>query len=150
MSADQEYMPVKPYFARNTAETAKLQREAGDLRAITDDPQTPWLERTRAAERLKTVERELQAARMADRLAGHAAAHQQAAAPGTRTRVIRERPGTANPGATLILHEVAPEPEPEFLEPRAYFEEPSRSVRNARRGVLVVNVASGVMGAGVR
>ena len=76
----QQYMRPVAYFERTPAEVRQLQKEAGDLREEVDDARTSWVDRTRSAERLKTVERELQSSRMAHRQAEQQQVQQSAPA----------------------------------------------------------------------
>lgn len=89
MSA-QQYMEPKPYFEPTPTEVKQLQREAADLHEVVDDAQTSWVDRTRATERLKDVERKIQTSRMAHRQAEQQRARQADVAAG---HYIRNRNG---------------------------------------------------------
>ncbi len=84
----QQYMPPQNYFEPSPAEVRVLQREAADLHDVVDSGQSSWVERTRATERLKEVERKIQTSVAAKRQAGQA----QCTAPG---RLILSDCGTA-------------------------------------------------------
>jgi len=110
----QKYAEPVRYWLRNENEIAKLQREAGELRDTVESKKACWVERTRAEARLKTVERELQLARVVKRQAEQA---QQ------RTTVPLVR---SDDGQSFLVQHTRREP-PEFMEPVAYFaEEPKR------------------------
>lgn len=89
MSA-QQYMEPKPYFVLDAAELQGLMREAATLRETVDDARTSWVDRTRATERLKDVERKIQTSRMAHRQAEQQQARQADVAVG---HYIRNRNG---------------------------------------------------------
>ena len=107
----QQYMEPKPYFALDATEVADLQKEAADLHATVDARGTSWVDRTRATERLKEVERKIQTSRMAKRQAEQQGQQQRHhAAP---VGLIRSDCGTAY----LRVQNAA---EPQFAEPVPY------------------------------
>ena len=66
MSTQQEYLEPVPYFIRNQDELSQLQGEAVALRETVESKKASWVDRTRAEERLKDVEREIRASRYGD------------------------------------------------------------------------------------
>ena len=120
--AEQQYIEPKPYFVLDASQVKELQREAGDLRKEVDDPQTSWLTRTRSAERLKTVERELQASRSVQRQAEQAQQVQvqqlQRPCPGVAAREMI----LSDNGETYLVvgNRVKPSPPQSYMKPVAY------------------------------
>ena len=109
--AEQQYITTLAYFEPTPAEVKALVREAGDLHATVDARDSSWVDRTRATERLKEVERKIQTSRMEKRQAEQQVQQQRrhaAAPPG----LIRSDCGTA-----YLLVENA---EPQFAEPVPY------------------------------
>ena len=66
---EQQYLETLAYFEPTPTEVKQLQREAADLHEVVDDARTSWVDRTRATERLKDVERKIQTSRAEKRQA---------------------------------------------------------------------------------
>lgn len=73
MSGEQMYAVPVNYFVPTKSEVAQLQTEAGELRKEVEARETSWVDRTRAEQRLKSIETRIQAYRHEDR---QAQAHQ--------------------------------------------------------------------------
>ena len=110
--SEQKYMLPLAYFEPTPAEVKALQKEAADLHATVDARDSSWVDRTRATERLKDVERKIQTWRMARRQAEQQVQQQRHhAAP---VGLIRSDCGTAY----LRVQNAA---EPQFAEPVRYY-----------------------------
>ena len=106
---EQKFMPTKSYFEPDAAEVKELQREAGDLHATVDARDSSWVDRTRATERLKEVERKIQTSRMAKRQAEQVQQRRTSVLPG----YVLSDCGTAY----IRVQNAA---EPQFAEPVPY------------------------------
>ena len=129
------------------------------------EPVSPWALNASQLDALrqKVVEADTSAAQEADpimriRAEQHAKAlRRELGAAETTARLETQRQAMAQAQQRLATPQAAnAASEPQFLEPVAYYatEEPKgravTTAQNARRGALVVNAASGVMGSGVR
>ena len=112
---EQKYLMPLAYFEPNEAEVKQLQREAADLHATVDARDSSWVDRTRATERLKEVERRIQTSRMAKRQAEQQVQQPQRSFAAAPVGLIRSDCGTA-----FIMVENAGPAEPQFAQPVPY------------------------------
>ena len=113
--AERQYLMPVAYFERTPAEVRQLQKEAADLHATVDARVTSWVDRTRATERLKDVERQIQTSRMAHRQAEQLQAdHVQCGEP---VRLIRSDSGSSY---LLVRNTENAKSEPQYMPVAEY------------------------------
>ena len=117
---ERQYMLTQAYFEPTPSEVKALVIEAADLHDTVDDKGTSWLDRTRAGERLKTVERLIQTAR-----AVHRRAEQQQAEQVQQVRPTLLQNTASCPGGRYELSDggdaylwIANNGEPKIAEPQ--------------------------------
>lgn len=102
--AEQQYMLPQNYFIPSKSEVGQLQKEAAELRAEVDNKETAWIDRTRSAERLKTVERRILAFREDERQAQvQPVKNRQAQPVQTRPTLLQAQNASPFPGGRYVL-----------------------------------------------
>jgi len=102
MSGQQMYMEPVNYFVPSKSEVGELQKEAAELRSEVDDLSVSWVNRTRSAERLKDIERRIQAYRAPERQAQQPVKNQQAQQQQARPTLLQALNASASQAGRFV------------------------------------------------
>lgn len=127
--SEQFFVEPAPYFVLNAEEVQRLQAEAAERREVVENPKASSVDRTRAAARLKDVERQIHTSRMAQR--------QAAPPPACRAPLVRRDRSAATANSPKHKKTSA------ASKPSDPVDLPSRSKPRAVSGSSLLNAVSG-------